>query len=103
MPVVTVTYDLSHGVQFHPDNGNVTMIARGSIKFQKGGSQDFRFASFELDPPSQQFSVTLGPDEIDVDDAFTDRVLTAYKYTVGIRLPTGTRAYGDPQIINKPQ
>lgn len=103
MPAVTVTYDPNAGVQFHPDNGNVTMTARGIIKFQKGGNYDFRFASFELNPPDSQFSVAVGPDEIDVDDAFTNRVLTAYKYTVGIRLPNGTRAYGDPQIINKPQ
>lgn len=101
---VTVKYRSDRDeVVFAPDNGKLVMTARDSITFKKGGSVDFDFASFSLYPEDlSQFPRTVLPDRIDVEDRFTDKQETSYKYTVVIKLRDGSSKVGDPQIINKP-
>ncbi|MGE5231294.1 MAG: hypothetical protein ACM3NS_06095 [Deltaproteobacteria bacterium] len=105
MRIVTVQYlPYQNKVDFSPNNGHVAVNARDTITFKKGGSVDFDFEGFSLTPEDlTQFPRTVLPDHIDVQDLFTDKQETWYKYTVVIRLRDGTQKVGDPQIVNKPQ
>jgi hypothetical protein len=102
---VTVRYlSDTDTVDFSPDRGKLIMTAKDTITFKKGGSVDFDFERFGLNPEdSTQFPRTVLSDRIEVEDMFTDKQEKSYKYTVVIRLRDGRRKVGDPQIINKPQ
>ncbi len=105
MPTVTVKYDQHQKkVVFTPRDGEVVMTARGKINFNKPDPHDpFVFESFKLTPEDlTQFPRTVMADHIVVDDRFTDKQQTAYKYTVVIKLSDGSSKVGDPQIVNKP-
>ena len=105
MPTVTVKYDKQQKqVVFSPRGGKVVMTARGKINFQKPDPHDpFEFVSFKLNPEDiNQFPRTVLPDEIVVDDLFTDKQQKEYKYTIVLKLDDGSEPVGDPQIVNQP-